>query len=118
MTRMSVVLLLSTVLACATTPNAGDSANRHADARARGVTSTDATVVTKPRSPLQPVDVCAQFEREQQSALSPDEHMRTFGCPPCPCGCVNGQITCAPCAACESFGEQPRLDPVPGVAEE
>jgi hypothetical protein len=52
-------------------------------------------------------DVCAEFNRQQAQALSPEEHMRTFGCPPCPCACVNGRVTCAPCAACGGFRESP-----------
>lgn len=53
------------------------------------------------RSPRLPDDGCAAFYEEQRTALSPAEHQRLFGCPPCPCACVGGQITCAPCAVCQ-----------------
>ena len=49
-------------------------------------------------------DACAQFNQAQQNRLSDDEHMKRYGCPPCPCACSNGRIVCAPCARCEAFG--------------
>ncbi len=51
-------------------------------------------------------DRCEEFNRNQ-SRLTALEHERRYGCPPCPCACHNGQITCAPCAACEAFGPPP-----------
>lgn len=70
-----------------------------------------------PVNEAEPVDICAQFDHDQQNALSAAEHERVYGCPPCPCGCVNGEIVCAPCAVCESFGPPsgPELAPKPGV---
>ncbi len=65
--------------------------------------------------PASPRDACAEFNRNR-SQLSDDEHMRRYGCPRCPCACVAGKITCAPCARCEAFGEPtptPRDEPDP-----
>ncbi|MEK7703542.1 MAG: hypothetical protein AAB426_01175 [Myxococcota bacterium] len=67
--------------------------------RTNATSSSDADDV----HPAPAEDVCGEFNR-RQSQLSADEHMRVYGCPPCPCACHNGQITCAPCAACEAFG--------------
>lgn len=53
-------------------------------------------------------DLCEALNRNQ-SKLTPEEHMRRYGCPPCPCACNNGQIVCAPCAACEGFGGRTEL---------
>lgn len=58
-------------------------------------TSDDATVVATPQP-----DPCDEFNRNQ-SRLSFEEHVREFGCPPCPCACINGEIRCAPCIPCE-----------------
>ena len=52
-------------------------------------------------------DRCADFNRSR-STLSDAEHQERYGCPPCPCACNDGQIVCAPCAACD-----PRQAPVP-----
>ncbi len=54
-------------------------------------------------------DLCAEFNSRPR--LSDDEHMRRYGCPPCPCACVNGQITCAPCVRCEGFGDRSVVPP-------
>ena len=66
----------------------------------------DAKVGSEPRD--EALGGCEQFEQNQQNALSAKEHEAQFGCPPCPCSCVNGKIVCAPCAACESFAEPKR----------
>lgn len=50
--------------------------------------------------PPRPESVCERFNRDRRNALSRAEHVAQFGCPPCPCSCNNGKITCAPCAMC------------------
>ena len=50
-------------------------------------------------SAVESPDECAAFNT-RQDAIDADAHMNTYGCPPCPCACVNGVITCAPCALC------------------
>jgi hypothetical protein len=52
-------------------------------------------------------DVCEQFNNRPR--LSDEEHMRIYGCPPCPCACIDGEIRCAPCAVCQP----PNPGPVP-----
>jgi formylmethanofuran dehydrogenase subunit E len=67
----------------------------------------DALFTVEERPPAQPAvatDPCADFNAQQKNRLSDEEHMKQFGCPPCPCACVNGRVTCAPCAACAGFG--------------
>lgn len=54
---------------------------------------------------------CGDFDARPE--LSPEEHMRRYGCPPCPCVCKNGEIICAPCVACEGFGDGSRVEPIP-----
>lgn len=61
-------------------------------------TRAEATRVDPVESPHpDPVDPCGLGARPQ---LSAEEHMRIYGCPPCPCACVDGQLRCAPCVAC------------------
>lgn len=62
------------------------------------------TVVAEP---VELVDPCADFEA---SRLDAGEHQRQYGCPPCPCSCVDGEVVCAPCLPCEAYGPGP--DPV------
>ena len=70
-----------------------------------GVRRASKRPATQPApEPVVAVDACAEFNRSQRQGLSPEAHEQQFGCPPCPCACVNGQVTCAPCAACEGFG--------------
>ena len=72
-------------------------------------TNTETTQAVVPNTDLvEPVrleDPCAAFDHRQKNALSREEHERQYGCPPCPCVCDNGEIVCAPCMACEAFGE-------------
>jgi hypothetical protein len=60
-----------------------------------------------------PLDMCEEFNRQEANKLSDSEHLARYGCPPCPCSCMNGQITCAPCVACDESAFLPKKGPVP-----
>ncbi len=79
--------------------------------------STATAVVTPNDSDAPPVkDTCAEFNRRQNS-IDRAEHERRYGCPPCPCACVNGEIRCAPCARCVPEHELSPDRPVPPPPE-
>jgi len=81
-------------------PDGGNRSTR----RRRPVADAGPAVPEKRAKP----DACAELNARPQ--LSAEEHQRRYGCPPCPCACVHGQIICAPCAACEGFrGKDPSL---------
>ena len=72
--------------------------------------ATAALMVSSPGSavPLQPVDeavdYCERFNREEAQRRAAGSACY------CPCACVNGEISCAPCVVCEpSHG--PVLEP-------
>jgi len=44
-----------------------------------------------------------------------EEHIATFGCAPCKCSCVDGEVKCAPCPPCQP---PPRLDGSDAVGAE
>ena len=49
-------------------------------------------------SAKQQTGLCADFKAP--TAENAKQHIETFGCPPCPCECVNGEIRCASCPPC------------------
>ena len=73
---------------------------------------TDAVEVAEPLDPVEVQDPCASYNESQKNRLSDQQHIETYGCPPCPCACINGKITCAPCARCVPQDRpKPRLEP-------
>ena len=50
--------------------------------------------------PRGPPDPCAAFNARKEGELSDEEHLRRYGCPKCPCACIDGEIRCAPCEVC------------------
>jgi hypothetical protein len=57
--------------------------------------------------PTPPDTFCAQFNRDEERRRA----QHTGPCPHCPCACVNGHITCAPCARCVPDRVRPELSP-------
>lgn len=101
-------LLALTLAACATPRASEDVRPQRADAPAdAGVEALQPAAEPGPAT-----DACAEFDRQQASRLTPEEHQAQFGCPPCPCACIKGEIRCAPCVPCNVHGDPRRPNPL------
>lgn len=116
--RIGMIPLL-VLVACATRPPVSPAETAEGDLRSERSPAEDPA---SPDAGLSAVEVppadsaedrCAAFNREQANRLSDAEHQRIYGCPPCPCACVDGEIRCAPCAHCDPVGPPSPPPPPP-----
>jgi len=131
MSRLRLILptiVLSTCVACAgarasspetarSTGHLSEPGPEKAEATKKGaklraaVADTGLTEVqgdpTQEPSPT-PSGPCAEYEN--RTRLSAEAHTERYGCPPCPCSCVNGELLCAPCAVCNP--SEPIMEPI------